>query len=328
MDSGGWSVGVEHLDRPFELNEQRATLAVHGLAGCDLDPALADTVLLDIPTVLSVEAHADVIRHAGPVVVGTARVGRKTIRQGRPVGCGGIGRVHLPIVLQVLLTLALGAVDARADVSELRVRRNQVAPRGEVVLETASYYAASPRREGGLDRVPSGLLEVAYGVAPHWELGIRMPWSHADGSPDRADRLQFAGWSTELRYVAPHSGEGGYWGFETEWGRSEEGRKRELLGILGWRAGAWHATLNPVLSQQGAGPTARAERGLNTRLSWADGAQREWGVEVFSTGERRLWLIGRDAPAWWGRWGIAAGGLRQHGREGWIVRLLWGLDDD
>src|SRR6266700_1550727 len=58
------------LDRPFELDQEGAPMAVPGLAGRHPDPALADAVFLDIGLFGTLEADADLARRRIGVIVG------------------------------------------------------------------------------------------------------------------------------------------------------------------------------------------------------------------------------------------------------------------
>ena len=74
------SVGLEveaiaDLGAALELPPQPLAAPVERLAGRDLDPPFADAVLLDIRTLLVIEAYADVMFEDGCHVIGTPRVG-------------------------------------------------------------------------------------------------------------------------------------------------------------------------------------------------------------------------------------------------------------
>src|SRR3569832_1695879 len=67
------------LDRPVHLDGQRITVAVLGIARGDADPAFADTVLLDIGLLDTLEADADVPRQDVRVVIWAVRVAREAV---------------------------------------------------------------------------------------------------------------------------------------------------------------------------------------------------------------------------------------------------------
>src|SRR5262249_11543615 len=64
-----------------DLDRQRIAVAILGVAGGDAHPAFADTIFLDIGLLDTLEADADVARQDLLIVMGTARVDRKPVRQ-------------------------------------------------------------------------------------------------------------------------------------------------------------------------------------------------------------------------------------------------------
>ena len=86
---------VERLDLAPELDEQRVAVAVHGLPGRHLHPALADAVLLHVLALVAVQADADVVLEHGRHVVGAARVDGQVVGKGRAFGGGVHGVLWL-----------------------------------------------------------------------------------------------------------------------------------------------------------------------------------------------------------------------------------------
>src|SRR5580700_4976946 len=70
------------FDRAAELDGQWIAVTILALAGLDADPALADAIFGDVGFLDALEAHADVALQQLLIVVGTARVGRKSVGQG------------------------------------------------------------------------------------------------------------------------------------------------------------------------------------------------------------------------------------------------------
>src|ERR1043165_3461772 len=96
----------------MQLDRQRIAVTVLCGAGGHPDPALADTIFLDIGLLRALEADADVARQHLGIVVWTRGVGRQPVRQGIGRGFSLLVHSSASISLRKPSGLAVGACRA------------------------------------------------------------------------------------------------------------------------------------------------------------------------------------------------------------------------
>lgn len=177
--------------------------------------------------------------------------------------------------------LAVCAAPALAAPTDFRVLTDELTDVDEFGLELQASWARPARKVGGAT-VFQGLAELAYGLSKDWELSLQLPVSHASGT------WRSTGANLELTYIAPHTDdEGLYWGGRVELGRSrpvgdEAAWSTELRPVLGWRDGAWHATLNPGFTANLSGHERSVDFEPSARLSYQLRPALAVGVEYFA----------------------------------------------
>ena len=77
---------VKRLNLAVQLDGQRIAFAVNLVADGHLDPAFADAVLLNMKTLLVVEANANVMFKDRPDMMRAARISGEAVRQGGLLG--------------------------------------------------------------------------------------------------------------------------------------------------------------------------------------------------------------------------------------------------
>ena len=130
---------------------------------------------------------------------------------------------------------------------------DDIARRGELAGELAARRSQSSH--GG--ELTGGTVwqlqgELSYGISDQFNLGIKLPVYRVDGS------WRGNGAYLEAKYLAPHTGQGFYWGVEIEAGSikpygEERSAVLEAFPILGYRAGRYHLTANPGLEYSAEG---------------------------------------------------------------------------
>ncbi len=167
--------------------------------------------------------------------------------------------------------------------NDFRVLTDELSEPGEFGVEQ-QFSMGRPSRNLGPNQpqVFQGLTEFSYGLAKQWELSLQLPVFRQD-RPWRS-----TGANLELEHIAPHQDEGFYWG-----GRVEIGYERPVDGddpaswqlefrpVLGYRAGNWHAVLNPGVVVPVSGPDRKADFQPYAKLGYQVNKQNMIGFEYY-----------------------------------------------
>ena len=184
-------------------------------------------------------------------------------------------------VLVLLFVLALPP-SARAAPAEIRVFTDELLEPGqravELHLNTFKPPATSPLAP---NQPVQAMVELSYGLAPHWELSLQLPASQLEGIWAQ-DGLR-----AELKYIAPHDDdEGPYWGFNVEFGYLRSVGEPynwglELIPIWGWRQGPWHWVVNPGINVALSGDERRVMFQPAGKVAYHLGGHHHIGVEYY-----------------------------------------------
>ena len=168
----------------------------------------------------------------------------------------------------------LAASSAWGAPNEIKVFTDELAAYGEHTLEVHANKA------GGA--APLRLMpEYSYGLRPDWELSFQLP------SAFSGDASRVEGYRAELQYVAPHDPERGfYWGLNVELARNErlnEARfwNLELVPIVGYRAGRWHAAANPGIEKPLSGAAGSPVFQPAAKIAYNAFARNHYGIEYY-----------------------------------------------
>jgi hypothetical protein len=175
------------------------------------------------------------------------------------------------------------ALAATAAPNDIRVLTDDISAPGTTNGEFQASLArppATPPLGSGL--VFQGLVELAYGIADHWEISAQLPVAKVHGG------WYANGINTELQYIAPHDDDDGYyWGARAELGYAspvDEARAWhvELRPILGYRFSDWHFVLNPAVSMALNGEDRKVKFEPSAKASYQVTRQSAVGAEYFA----------------------------------------------
>ena len=125
------------------------------------------------------------------------------------------------------------------------------------------------------------VAEYAYGLRERWQIAFKAMLAF-QGGRSRGDAL-----AAEVRYVAPHDEEkGGYWGvnlgLQYQTPRDEDRKwEAELVPVLGYRLGRWHAIANLGLSHALNGEGRKLMFAMATKLAYQVNDRHAAGLEYF-----------------------------------------------
>lgn len=238
------------------------------------------------------------------------------------------------------LTMAI-ATPALAAPEEIEVYRNELNAPGEWALETNQSYVFSGSDEhepGELASVGRYRLtpEIAYGLSPHWEVGILAMTTVRNGEFDAH------GLKSRIRYIAPHAETGAYWGANLEVGWTDHHLdakpwSAELRGIWGYEGKTWVVSFNPTLEMaagQGAAEPVALE--LQTKIGRRFGEKLIFGLESYNDfgPVQRFSAFGQESQMVYatadfelkhGDLNLGLGHGLNSASDGWAVKAVWGL---
>ncbi len=125
------------------------------------------------------------------------------------------------------------------------------------------------------------VADYAYGLRENWQIAFKALLAF-QGGRSRGDGLV-----SEVRYVAPHDEEkGGYWGVNVglhyQTPEAEERKwEAELVPVLGYRLGRWHAMANLGLRHALSGEGKKLMFGMATKLAYRVNGRHAAGLEYF-----------------------------------------------
>lgn len=219
---------------------------------------------------------------------------------------------------------------------ELTVHSDEIASPGEIEQEYI-FSVARPRADSQLPtRIGQMLVEVQYGVAKGWIVGIALPAVYSS----QAQKLQGA--ALEAQYIAPHSKTGAwYWGVRGEISRfaslyeDHTALSLDINPILGYRDPNYRFTVNASVEKPLVGPDQAARfhpsAKFSKRITPQDGLGLEyhshWGALSRPLAPRlrdeTLYAVwDRQAP--FGRWNVGLGRpLRPiaGSADSWVVKF-------
>ncbi|MES2126291.1 MAG: hypothetical protein V4463_03390 [Pseudomonadota bacterium] len=225
---------------------------------------------------------------------------------------------------------------AMAANDETIVYGDDMSKAGETGFEMYSKWSRSAP-EQGRRQLFHAIGEMSYGLTDQWNLGLKLPvtreagqW-HADGA------------YLELKYLAPHAAQGWYWGAEIEGGSvGARGEERaavlEVVPLVGWHNGAWHALANPGFEYTNEG----SERGLSFsprfKVSYQVDHANAFGMEYHVDAGLLKAITPRHERnevaflTWEAKFGeqafsVALGHGATSASERWALRLTFALDD-
>ena len=182
----------------------------------------------------------------------------------------------------IVLMLNFFSFSAHADQSEFEVYSAGMPEKSESGFDLAMNAAQSPSQSESVQHsLIQAIGEYSYGLDDQFAIGVRLPIYHLENV------WRGYGLLGEIKYIAPHSDQGFYWGSEIEAGyispfQEKRGWILEVMPILGYRIGRWEFVTNPGLAITSAGE----ERGVvtfepNSKISYQVTREYAVGIEYF-----------------------------------------------
>lgn len=244
---------------------------------------------------------------------------------------------YLPLLAVALLAGAI-SLPALAGPDIDVVYGDDIAKHGELATELAARWSQTSRQGDFRGRaILQAVGELAYGVTDNFNVGIKLPVTRADGV------WRAHGALAEIKYLAPHRGDGFYWGAEIEAGSLKPiGEERaaviEAFPILGWRGGPVHLVANPGVEYSSEGEDkgwAFAPKvKLSYRLNDFHAVGLEYHVDAGKFGDfaprstrSEVAYLTWDAKLAGHQTSVALGHGTTHGSDRWAVRIGIELDD-
>ena len=171
---------------------------------------------------------------------------------------------------------------AMAAAYDLTVYSDEMSAPGETEIE-ARFSLAKPRSSSvSTGLVTQALIEINYGIAKGWEIGIQIPAVHSN------TERKLAGIAFEAQYVAPHDKSSGwYWGVRSEMGRTvslyedDTALSVELNPIVGFRGKDYHFVLNTSFDKALSGKETSTRFHPSAKLTRHLTPTDELGVEYY-----------------------------------------------
>ena len=185
------------------------------------------------------------------------------------------------IALVCLLTYLINP-NAQAAAYDLTVYSDEMSAPGETEIE-ARFSLAKPRSSSvSTGLVTQALIEINYGIAKGWEIGIQIPAVYSN------TERKLAGIAFEAQYVAPHDKNSGwYWGVRSEIGRTvslyedDTALSVELNPIVGFRGKDYHFVLNASFDKALSGKETSTRFHPSAKLTRHVTPTDELGVEYY-----------------------------------------------
>ncbi len=193
------------------------------------------------------------------------------------------------VLLALVLTLALGAVAARAQTDEIQVYDAEIVDPGHVNLTWHDNFTPTGRTQpdypGAVvpNHALNGVPEFAYGVTDWWELGAYVPIYTLTGD----GQLLFDGVKLRTLFVVPHAQDRTFFyglNFEFSYNRPQWELKRysgEIRPIVGVHLGPVDLILNPILDTQFDG-LKRLDFAPETRIAYHFGEKLALALEEYA----------------------------------------------
>jgi len=249
-------------------------------------------------------------------------------------------QLSMPSFSSITLALVLGSITLPAfagpDIDV--VYGDDIARRGEVAVELAARWTQTSHASAlGGRALWQAVGELAYGVSDNFNLGIKLPVSHADG------HWHADGAYAEAKYMAPHAADGFYWGAEIEAGSikpagEERSLSLEAFPIFGYRTGHWHVIGNPGVEYSSEGEDRGWSFAPKAKVSYSLNSLHALGLEYhvdagkfgdFAPRSKRseTAFLTWDAKIVGKQMNVALGHGATRGSDRWAVRIGIELDD-
>lgn len=186
-----------------------------------------------------------------------------------------------------LLSIGLIALTAKsfADTSELQIFNAELPQPGESTLEINNNYLSRPQdKDAQSSSLFHSTFEYSYGIDNNWEIGVKLPATQLNS------RWFLNGLLGEVKYLAPYSNEGFFWGAELELGYSsstnhaEKQLSGELAPIVGYQTSLWGITLNAGLSRDNEADESTTTRfEPSAKFSYTLNPANHVGIEYFAS---------------------------------------------